>query len=95
MTLYFFITLIGIFAAIYLLSRVKFKKRKRVSSIVAPPGFPKTKPKENKDGFKYPEFIPFYQWHGFWRGLHWENRLFYSSKGKYGRCPKNFDNPFK
>jgi hypothetical protein len=101
MTLYFLAFLIAVFFITYACGRVIFKPRKRkrdkwqhdFKGVDMGKAFHERDKK--KPVSKYPLFIPFYEYHAFWRGLHWENKLFYTSKGKFGRCPKNFDNPFK
>lgn len=39
---------------------------------------------------KYPKFIPFYEWHGFLKGLQSENRKYVLSGGKIGIKPKRW-----
>jgi hypothetical protein len=45
---------------------------------------------ENKKANTYPKFIPFYEWHGFIKGLHHENRSFVLTEGKKGKKPNKW-----
>jgi hypothetical protein len=86
------IILSGLVIFIYFIHRVFSKSRieKKLQDVKTSIEVKKEIIKELDKLSKFPKFIPFYEWHGFRKGLHHENRLYFDTNGKKGVKPKKW-----
>lgn len=70
----------------------KEKDKKSLSGILKKKLEKENKKAKQKQVLKYPQFIPFYEWHGFLNGLHPESLKWYLTNGKQGIKPKRWNN---
>jgi transposase len=82
------IILIGLAIIVYVIAK-SLKAKKEITPECITEKVEQIK-KENEKKSKYPQFIPFYKWHGFLPGLHPQNRRWVLTNGKEGVKPKRW-----